>query len=129
MHTEEPGQPERVPGAADGDEMPDPLICAACGAVVTSRRYAVERGGSHEHTFVNPAGIIWRIACFSRAGGCREAGSSTDEFTWFPGYRWKHALCAACGEHLGWSYGSVGHAGGPDAFWGLIPDKLAESRP
>ena len=102
-----------------------PLLCAACGAVVTDRRNAVSVAGAHQHTFVNPAGIIYRVRCFSDAPGCREAGELTGEFSWFAGYAWRYALCGSCAEHLGWVY----RAEARGAFYGLIAEKLAEGRP
>lgn len=29
-------------------------------------------------------------------------GGASTEFTWFPGYAWTIALCAACKAHVGW---------------------------
>jgi hypothetical protein len=102
-----------------------PVLCAACRAVVTDRRNAISVSGAHEHTFVNPAGIIYPVRCYGDAPGCRGAGELTAEFSWFAGYAWRYALCGSCAEHLGWVYRA--EAGG--AFYGLIADKLAEGRP
>jgi hypothetical protein len=97
-----------------------PLVCAACGAAITHRRNAIDVAGAHEHTFVNPAGIIFPIRCFRAAPGCRELGTFTEEFSWFPGFAWRYAFCAACREHLGWVYAAA--AGG--VFYGFIAEKL-----
>jgi hypothetical protein len=31
-------------------------------------------------------------------------GAASAEYSWFPGYAWTIALCAACAVHLGWRY-------------------------
>ena len=105
--------------ASSGEDAP--LVCAACGAAITHRSSAIDVAGAHEHTFVNPAGIIFPIRCFRAAPGCRELGSYTEEFSWFPGFAWRYAFCAACREHLGWVYA----AGAGEVFYGLIAEKLA----
>ena len=100
------------------------LLCAACGEMITDRREGVAPNGSHEHTFVNPAGIIYQIACFRAAPGCRESGDPTGDWSWFPGYLWRYAFCRSCAEHLGWLYRS----GFGEGFWGLIVPRLVEAR-
>ncbi|TAL31646.1 MAG: hypothetical protein EPN93_17780 [Spirochaetes bacterium] len=97
------------------------LICKFCGHEITSRAESLEMGGNHTHSFMNPAGIRFRIGCFTRAKGCVVAGEATDEHTWFPGYSWQFALCGLCAAHMGWFYGSAGHG-----FFGLILENLVE---
>ncbi|GAB4335496.1 MAG: hypothetical protein Kow0089_05240 [Desulfobulbaceae bacterium] len=87
--------------------------------MITTAGQAVSRNERHEHTFFNPAGIIYEIRCFAAAPGCRVHGRPTGEFTWFPGYTWQYALCATCGDHLGWYFSS-----GESGFFGLISPKL-----
>lgn len=97
------------------------LLCRKCGHAITSRGRAIVSDGSHVHVFTNPAGLTFRIGCFSDAPGCLLAGEPTTEFTWFPGHAWSFALCAGCGAHLGWYYDS-----GSGGFFGLILANLAE---
>src|ERR1051325_8947139 len=56
-----------------GDE---PLRCAVCGHRITERAYAMEMAGAHEHVFVNPAGLAFRIGCFRAAPGCAYIGET-----------------------------------------------------
>lgn len=95
------------------------ILCKTCGNPITSDDAGVAINGSHEHTFMNPRGVVFRIGCFSRAGGCHLMGSSTDEYTWFPGFRWCYVICSGCLSHLGWHYQSGG-----SGFFGLILDQL-----
>jgi hypothetical protein len=99
---------------------PEPaLLCAACGHAITSERERIAVKGRHDHHCVNPAGLIFHIGCFRDARGCRVRGAATTEFTWFPGFAWRYAVCAACGEHLGWRFDAEA-----DGFFGLVLDRL-----
>ncbi|TFH40159.1 MAG: hypothetical protein E4G96_08000 [Chrysiogenales bacterium] len=95
------------------------IRCRICGTTVTTESERMRMNGSHEHAFVNPLGLLFRIGCFSGARGCLAAGEPTGDYTWFPGYTWRFAVCSNCRVHLGWCYQS-----GTGAFWGLILDRL-----
>ena len=71
--------------------------------------------GKHEHTFVNPGGVVHHIGCFAAAPGCIYTGPTTSAFSWFPGWTWQVAACARCHAHLGWIYRNSG-----EQFHGLI---------
>jgi hypothetical protein len=96
------------------------LHCFNCGNDITSKRQKIAIRDAHEHTFVNPGGYVFHIGCFREASGCVQAGESTEENTWFPGYIWNYALCASCFAHLGWMY----HSADEETFYGLILDRL-----
>ena len=105
-------------------ERDDRIRCGRCRAVVTRGALAVERDGGHEHTFRNPAGYSWTIRCFRDAPGCSTAGTLTPEATWFPGYEWCYAPCAACAQHLGWWF-----VGSGPSFVALIVPRISQGRP
>jgi len=96
------------------------LFCAACRRLITSEALRISVNGAEEHSFSNPHGIEFHIACFSEAEGCGQIGVPTEEWTWFSGYRWRLAVCMDCGTHLGWGFS----ADAGDAFYGLILDRL-----
>jgi hypothetical protein len=110
-------QPASSPAPAEQGE--PVIVCRACAAAVTRPQEAVAMAGAHRHTFANPHGIVFEIACFADAPGCTQVGAATDEFTWFAGYDWRIAICGTCHEHLGWRFQADG--GG---FYGLIVDRL-----
>ncbi|MGE0871523.1 MAG: cereblon family protein [Kofleriaceae bacterium] len=91
------------------------LRCAACDHRITERAYRIEQNGAHQHTFVNPAGVVFEIGCFALAPGCVHLGDVEHAFTWFPGWKWQVAVCARCRTHLGWIYRLEG-----EQFHGLI---------
>jgi hypothetical protein len=97
------------------------LVCRACGHFITSQREAIEVGGSHVHTRLNPSGVLFRFGCFRLAPGARVSGAPSSEHSWFTGCRWQYAHCSACGGHLGWAFS------GPDVFFGLVLERLAAS--
>jgi len=98
------------------------IFCRRCGYLITrlSARMTVQM--SHEHSFANPHGLVFRIGCFSTAGGCAYAGPFSNEFTWFKGYNWRIAVCGSCLVHLGWLFVSAGGS----SFNGLILDQLVD---
>ncbi len=99
------------------------LVCRTCGHVITSSAKKMEIAAGHTHTFRNPAGIVYRIGCFSSAPGCYIFGEPTAEYTWFPGYSWCYANCEKCFMHLGWFFQSGG-----SRFYGLILTNLVKER-
>ena len=109
-----------APVKADAPSADDWLVCARCGSRVTREQWAISVNGDHLHTVFNPAGHLFRVRCFADAPGAATAGEPTDHFSWFKGYVWRFALCAECGEHLGWVY----DGDAPAAFFGLIAPKL-----
>lgn len=98
------------------------LICKRCGHKITTHNAAITVGNSHQHTFANPAGLLFEIGCFQSAPGCLNTGPFTDEFSWFKGYKWRISICESCHTHIGWMFGSATHI-----FFGLILDRLTDS--
>lgn len=113
--------------ATDNEDDPqekkeDAIFCRRCGQLVTNAAHGVAVNGSSEHTFFNPAGIVFEIRCFQSAPGCRVEGLPSAEFTWFAGFRWQLALCLSCLAHLGWFFSDQDGPG----FFGLIRNRLLE---
>ena len=104
--------------AAKSDQ---PLLCHACGQVITSAAARRAVNGTHEHERTNPTGYRFRFGCFSQAPGCACLGQPSDAHSWFAGCRWRIAVCGACGEHLGWCFS------GADEFFGLILNRLIQA--
>ncbi len=99
------------------------LLCRQCLQVITHPSLKIMINGAHEHTFANPHGIVFEIGCFKSAVGCGYIGEPSGDFTWFSGFKWQVAVCAACLTHMGWLFTSPGMG----SFHGLILDRLAES--
>lgn len=98
------------------------LFCALCRHPITHQDERIEMAGGHRHTRTNPAGFTFTFGCFREAAGCTVVGAPTLEHTWFHGYAWRIALCAACEQHLGWRFQAPG-----DRFHGLILERLTSA--
>ena len=94
------------------------LHCKLCGHLITTENERTEANGQHLHTCRNPAGFEFTFGCFHQAPGCNAIGKASSEHSWFAGYSWQIAVCAGCGEHLGWLFC------GEHEFFGLIVGKL-----
>jgi hypothetical protein len=101
------------------------LFCAQCGHKVTHTDHAIRIDGQHDYVFFNPAGRIFRVACFKEAAGATPIGAPSGEFTWFRGYDWRIVLCGGCAAHLGWIYEGEGP---PAVFFGLIRTMLSGTK-
>lgn len=97
----------------------DALRCVVCDHRITDRSYRTERSGAHEHTFVNPGGVMHHLGCFVAAPGCAHVGLTEEAFSWFPGWSWQIAVCSRCHTHLGWIFRCAG-----EQFHGLILSTL-----
>jgi len=94
------------------------LRCLLCQHIITDESQRISIEGSHTHNKTNPGGTKFKFGCFQKAPGCSALGSATDEYTWFSGYQWQLAVCAGCGEHLGWLFRGEG------GFYGLLTNLL-----
>jgi len=117
----EPAAEDATTTAAVGGDDDEALRCAACGHRISEAAYRIQIADAHEHTFVNPHGIVHHIGCFAAAPGCAHVGSTETAFSWFPGWSWQVAVCARCRAHVGWIFRCAGQQ-----FHGLI---LAALRP
>lgn len=97
------------------------ILCKECGHKLTSHNRAVEVEGKQQHTFFNPAGVLFEIGCFSDVPGSEIWGVPTTEFAWFSGFAWRFANCAGCHTHIGWQFLS-----GKSSFYGLVQNRLTE---
>ncbi len=95
------------------------ILCGNCFQTITSPEEMIERNGAHQHTFVNPHGVVFTIGCYRAAAGCRPTGPVSDEFSWFKSFTWQIGICEKCLTHLGWHFLSKN-----DTFFGLILDRL-----
>jgi len=97
------------------------IVCGTCSQVITGDSERISVNGSHQHTFVNPQGIMFQIGCFAVASGCSQTGAATEQWSWFKGYCWRIVCCSRCGMHLGWVYLSTGEV----RFYGFILNRLS----
>jgi hypothetical protein len=100
------------------------IVCRECGRRLARSDEAVSVAGSHTHTFMNPGGFVFEIACYRDAPGTRLQGTPSAEWSWFPGCTWQIACCTGCDAHVGWRF--HGASGG---HHGLVRDRITEEDP
>ena len=93
--------------------------CSTCNYKITLLSDKIHINSADVHIFKNPAGIIYRVICFSQAPGSVNITEYTFENSWFSGYSWSISLCRLCNNHLGWHYSS-----GSEEFYGLIAERI-----
>jgi hypothetical protein len=98
------------------------ILCENCGNIITGPDQIITVNNHHNHTFVNPEGLVFQVGCFSHAGGCLIEDYSTLENTWFAGFTWSVSICSNCMMHLGWFYQKEDRH-----FFGLILDRLVDA--
>jgi hypothetical protein len=112
--------PEDASSVVREDEPARVVVCAHCEARIAAADAKIDIDGRHRHTCVNPAGVVYRIACYREAPGAARQGEPSTYFSWFAGCAWQVLVCARCGVHLGWAF-----SGAAD-FAGLIADRVIE---
>lgn len=76
--------------------------------------------------YINPGGLTQEIFTVQKVSGSVQVyGKKTLEYTWFPGYAWRHLYCRYCHRHLGWRYDS--DSLNPRFFYGLKRDDVLPS--
>ena len=123
LNKDDPSVPVRGsrPDVSDDEERGKILACARCRRPITTTAARIEVEGAHAHTFKNPDGFVFRVACFREASGLRRVSPQSSEATWFAGYTWQIEVCTGCREQPGWLYRAGDHT-----FHGLIVDCLIE---
>jgi hypothetical protein len=103
-------------------------LCARCATKITDAFAVFGHGGAAPvQVFTNPAGRVCQVLTVTRAESLALVGPATREYSWFPGFAWRVALCAKCALHLGWSF-EGGDGAEPARFFGLLVSALVEQR-
>jgi hypothetical protein len=100
------------------------LRCSACSHCWAAAAEALCL--TNGNAFVNRYGANHSLITLRRLihdGALKVVSEPSGEDTWFPGYDWAIAVCAACGMHAGWQF-----TAGPASFWGLRADAIVQRR-
>ena len=100
------------------------MRCAAAAGALAPDAARIAINGTHEHEFMNPSGIRFRVGCFATAPGCMPEGERSTVWTWFPGHAWQIELCRACG---GAPRVVVPRRARRSAFYGLVRDRSCDA--
>ena len=70
--------------------------------------------------YINPGGVTQEIFTMRKvSSNVAVFGSRTSQYTWFPGYAWRHLYCRGCNTHLGWRYDAERPDLVPKSFYGI----------
>ncbi|XP_050355587.1 protein cereblon-like isoform X2 [Nymphalis io] len=96
------------------------LCCSSCAVEIARREhiFAMSSEGVHSN-YTNIGGYMHDIVTVSCASNTELSGAPSAEFSWFPGYTWTIALCAACLAHVGWRFDAQRRGLRPQQFYGL----------
>jgi hypothetical protein len=103
------------------------LVCRSCGTTISTTDAVIPRG-DWPLVFANPQGRVFELVLLRAAEELVFVGPATTEYTWFSGYAWRVALCAGCGNALGWRYEAAEPERSPAIFFGLQSKELIEAR-
>lgn len=94
--------------------------CSNCENVICYKKdvFPMSRSGP-QCSFVNPGGFIHDTLTVRSADGLIHDYGWCEEYSWFPGYAWRTAKCASCGQHIGWCYKRMDSVTIPKRFFGL----------
>ncbi|RJQ78748.1 MAG: hypothetical protein C4519_11820 [Desulfobacteraceae bacterium] len=115
-----PGFETYSENVAENEDEENWYVCRNCQQRLTRPSHRINVQGSHIHTFANPSGIVFEIACFNSARGYSFMGPASAEFAWFSGFAWRIIICSSCLNHLGWYFSSMGSG----SFFAFITDKI-----
>lgn len=96
------------------------FVCTNCENKICRKEdvFAMSRSGP-QCSFVNSGGYIHdTLTVKSTCGLFLEVGW-VEEFSWFPGYKWRIAHCRNCSHHIGWCYKHIDIKTRPKRFFGL----------
>jgi hypothetical protein len=119
LHSDAESIPDDAPSPEEGTSW---IVCRQCRKRLTKSSHGLSIDGSHLHTFANPSGIVFEIACYYPVSGIALVGMRSNDFAWFSGHSWQIGICSGCRTHLGWLFS------GPQArlFYALIIDRIIE---
>ena len=100
------------------------ICCGACRARIAPRSALL--GSDAPLVFANPQGLVYELITVRTAIAVHVLDPPTTEATWFDGYAWRVAICAACVNHLGWQYSAVTPDRSPATFFGFIRKHVVE---
>ena len=119
QHSDAESESEAAPSPQDEASW---IVCRQCRQRLTQANHGLSVDGSHQHTFANPSGVVFEIACYYPVSGISLVGSTSSEFAWFSGHTWQIGICATCRTHLGWLFRDAS----TQVFYALIVDRIME---
>ncbi|KAJ3704040.1 hypothetical protein LUZ61_007745 [Rhynchospora tenuis] len=103
------------------------LRCKTCMTLIAKRSDMVTMSNDGPlNAYVNPHGYVHEVITVYHANGLALIGQPVKEHSWFPGYAWTIANCAACETNMGWLFTAVKKNLLPKSFWGIRSSQVAD---
>ncbi|TVU20542.1 hypothetical protein EJB05_36755 [Eragrostis curvula] len=103
------------------------IKCRDCQSLIAKRSDMVVMSTDGPlGAYVNPYGCVHETITVSNATGLALTGSPSTVHSWFPGYSWTIAHCAACESHIGWLFRATKKNLRPRSFWGIRSSQIAD---
>lgn len=101
------------------------LNCSNCSRLVAHRKDVFSMSASGPMAaYVNPGGVVHETLTLHKAHSLFLSGHSSDQDSWFPGYKWTICHCRGCSRHMGWKFTATTDDLKPQSFWGLTRSAL-----
>uniref|UniRef100_A0A5B7BA39 Protein cereblon n=1 Tax=Davidia involucrata TaxID=16924 RepID=A0A5B7BA39_DAVIN len=105
----------------------DRVRCKKCQTVIGRRSdMLVMSSEGPLGAYVNPGGYVHEVMTLHEANGLALIGNAIKEYSWFPGYAWTIAECAACESQMGWLFTATNKKLKPKSFWGIRSSQVAD---
>ncbi|KAL6614538.1 hypothetical protein ACP70R_036808 [Stipagrostis hirtigluma subsp. patula] len=101
------------------------IRCRNCLALIARRSDMVSSDGPIG-TYIKPRDCVKEIITVYNATGLALRGDPSKAYSWFPGYTWTIALCAACESNVGWLFKAGKKNLQPKSFWAIRTSQISD---
>ncbi|CAM0882767.1 unnamed protein product [Alopecurus aequalis] len=103
------------------------IRCKNCLALIARRGDRVAMSSDDPvGAYVKPYDSAQEVIPVHNASGLALQGNPSDTHSWFPGYTWTIALCAACESNIGWLFRADKRNLLPKSFWGIRSSRISD---
>uniref|UniRef100_A0ACD5W3E1 Uncharacterized protein n=1 Tax=Avena sativa TaxID=4498 RepID=A0ACD5W3E1_AVESA len=103
------------------------IRCKNCLALIARRSDKVVMSSDDPvGAYVKPYDSAQEVIAVHNASGLALHGNPSKDHSWFPGYTWTIALCAACESNIGWLFRADKRNLLPKSFWGIRSSRISD---
>ncbi|KQK09688.1 hypothetical protein BRADI_2g49550v3 [Brachypodium distachyon] len=103
------------------------MRCRNCLVLIARRSdMVVISNGCPVGAYVKPFDGAQEMITVYNASGLALYGNPSEVHSWFPGYTWTIALCAACESNIGWLFSAAKKNLVPKSFWGIRSSQILD---
>lgn len=103
------------------------IRCKNCLALIARRGDRVVMSSDDPvGAYIKPNESAQEVIAVHSVSGLALHGNPSEAHSWFPGYTWTSALCAACESNIGWLFRSNKRNLLPKSFWGIRSSRISD---